>query len=163
MTGTKQHDGERESIFNERILQNRNICHNCFTRIREVVKEFDDIMLPKSLRGCLGDMTDRVNAKTVYYPSYSVSEGIVTACSQCETKEYIERKVRDLEREESIEKTRELEGRLREDDDVSLEGNLQKAVKGRFTDPEYQLKDQLELFNDSVDEVAARSNGLEAQ
>lgn len=126
-----------------------------------MVKEFDDATLPKSLRGCLGDMTDRVNAETVYYPSYSVSEGIVTTCSQCETKDYIERKVRDLGRGESIEKTRELVDRLREEDDVCLEGNLQKAVKERFTDPEYQLKDQLELFNDSVEEVAVRSGDLE--
>lgn len=160
---SKQRDRERDSLFNERILQDRNVCDNCFTRVREVVKEFDDVTLPKALRGCLDDMTDPVNAETVYYPSYSVSEGIATACSQCETKDYIERKVRDLERKESIEKTKELVDRLREDDDVSLDGNLQKAVKERFADPEYQLKDQLELFNDSVGEVAVRSSGIEAR
>ena len=128
-----------------------------------MVKEFDDIMLRKSLRGCLKDMTERVDGKTVYYQSYSVSEGIVTACSQCETKEYIERDVENLEKEESIEKTRELLDRLREDDDVSLQGNLPKAVKERFYAPKYQSKDQLELFGDAVNEVAVRSGGPETQ
>ena len=170
MTGTKQHDGERESIFNQRILQNRNICDNCFTRIREVVKEFDDATLPKSLRGCLRNMTDRINAETVYHQSYSVSEGAVTVCSRCETEDYIERKVRDLSRQESIEKTGELVHRLREDEDVAFDDDgvplgvkLYKEVKQRFSEPEYQSKDQRELFGDAFNEVAMRSGDLEDQ
>jgi len=163
MTRTKQRDRERDSLFDERILQDRNICDNCFTRLREVLKEFDDVTLPKSVRGCLEDITARVDAETVYYPSYSVSEGILTACSKCETKEYIEREVRNLEREESIKKTRELEDRLREDEDVSLQGDLHRAVKERFDAPKYQFKDQLKLFNDAVGEVAVRSSGPETQ
>jgi hypothetical protein len=163
MTRTKQRDRERDSLFDERILQDRNICNNCFTRIREVLREFDDRMLPKSLRGCLDNITARVDAKTVYHPSYSVSEGILTVCSKCETKEYIEREVRNLESEESIEKRRELEHRLQEDEDVCLQGDLNKAVKERFDAPKYQFKDQLKLFSDAVGEVAVRSSGLENQ
>ena len=163
MTASKQRDRERGSLFNERILQDPNICDNCFTRIREVVKEFDDTMLPKSIRGCLDDMTERVDAETVYYQSYSVSEGIVTTCSQCETKDYIERKVENLKTKESIEKRKELAKRLRENNYVSLEGDLRKAVKERFNAPEYQSKDQRQLFGDAVNEVAARSGELEDQ
>jgi hypothetical protein len=163
MTTSKQRNGELEPLFDERIIQNRNICDNCFTKIREVLREFDDVDLPKSLRGCLDNITARVDAETVYYPSYSVSEGIVIACSKCETQEYIEREVRNLESGESMEKTRELEGRLREDEDVSLQGDLRKAVKERFHAPKYQFKDQLKMFSDAVGEVAVRSGGLQDQ
>ena len=163
MTESKQRNGELEPLFDERIIQNRNICNNCFTRVREVLKEFDDSMLPKSLRGCLDDITASVDAETVYYPSYSVSEGIFKVCSKCKTKEYIEREVRNLESAESIEKRRELEGRLREDDDVCLQGDLNKAVKERFDAPKYQFKDQLKMFSDAVGEVAVRSGGPETQ
>lgn len=167
---SKQRDREGESLFNERILQNPNICENCFTRVREVVKEFDDMMLPKSLRGCLDDMTERVDAETVYHQSYSVSEGAITVCSRCETEDYIERKVRDLSRQESREKAGELEDRLREDNDVAFEDDgvplgvkLYKEVKQRFSEPEYQSKDQRELFGDAFNEVAMRSGDLEDQ
>jgi hypothetical protein len=163
MTESKQRNGERDSLFDERILQDRNICDNCFTRIREVLREFDNVDLPKSLRGCLEDITARVDGETVYYPSHSVSEGIIIACSKCKTKDYIEREVRNLESEESIEKTRELKDRLRENNGVSLEGNLNKAVKKRFDAPKYQFKDQLKMFNDAVCEVTVRSGNLEAQ
>jgi hypothetical protein len=160
---SKQRNRKRETLFDKRIIQDRNICNNCFTRVREVLREFDDVTLPKSVRGCLEDITARVDAETAYYPSYSVSEGIVTVCSKCETKEYIEREVRNLESGESIKKTRGLEDRLREDEDVSLQGDLHRAVKERFDAPKYQFKDQLKLFNDAVGEVAVRSSGPETQ
>ena len=163
MTESKQRDRERGCLFNERILQDRNTCDNCFTRIREVLKEFDDVTLPKSLQGCLDDITAQVDAETVYYPSYSVSEGIATVCSRCETEDYIERKVENLKTEECIEKRKELAKRLREDNYVSLEGDLRKAVKERFNAPEYQSKDQLRLFGDAVSEVAVRSGELKDQ
>ena len=170
MTESKQRDREHKSLFNETILQDRNICDNCFARIRKVVKEFDDSTLPKSLRGCLSDMTHRINSETVYRQSYSVSEGIVTVCSKCETQDYVERKVRDLTEEESREKAGELEDRLREDDDVGFEDDgvplgvkLYRAVEQRFSEPEYQSKDQRELFGDAFNEIAVRSGDLEAQ
>jgi len=170
MKESKQRDRKNESLFNEKILQNRNICDNCFTRVREVVKEFDDANLPRSLRGCLSDMTHRINSETVYHQSYSVSEGAITVCSRCETEDYIERKVRDLSREESREKAGELADRLREDDDVGFEDDgaplgvkLYKEVKQRFSEPEYQSKDQRALFGDAFNQVAVRSGDLENQ
>ena len=167
---SKQRDRERESVFNEKILQDKNICDNCFTRIRKVVKEFDNNTLPKSLRGCLSDMAHRINSETVYHQSYSVSEGAVKVCSRCETQDYVERKVRDLSREESREKAGELADRLRENDDVAFEDDgvplgvkIYKEVKDRFNDPEYQSKDQRALFGDAFNQVAVRSGDLEDQ
>ena len=167
---SKQRNRKSESLFNEKILQNRNVCDNCFTRVKKVVKEFDDTTLPKSLRGCLSDTTHRINSETVYHQSYSVSEGAVKVCSRCETEDYIERKVRDLSREESREKAGELADRLRENDDLAFEDDgvplgvkIYKEVEQRFNEPEYQSKDQRALFGDCFNEVAMRPGDLEAQ
>jgi len=146
---------ETRSIFNHRIYENENICDNCYTKTHDLLRNYDPANLPKSLRGVLNSHVDRVEAETVYYQSYSVSEGIATICSQCKSEGQWNWRVKQLQKSQRVRAIRNLYKRLQEEGDIQVEySDLYEATKDRALDPTNQRKPVTEIFRKAVDEVS---------
>ena len=149
------HKQESRSVFNHRIYENRNICDNCYSKTHNLQARYDPANLPKSLRGVLNSRVEQEESETIYYQAHSVSEGIATICSRCESEAEWYWTVEDLTKSQSIKAVRNLYKRLQQEGDIEVEySDLYEETKRRVLDPSKQDKSVTEVFRNSVDEVA---------